>query len=150
MKYRMAQEHDLPQILRLLSNLWEKNGKAYPGIEFNEDDTRKTVLDTMRDGIVIVGNKSVAGVVFFNFPYNFKAKVAFLLFWAFENHHGMGIFDEVKELSAMAGATHFTAASHPPHNRIGRWYEKRGLKACEIQHIEELVHIEKTPLKGAK
>lgn len=135
--FRLATADDVPHVLELLQAFYEKAGGIY-GIPFDRVSTIKTIAHVMGHGICLIGPSSTAGAVVSQFPYNHDARVAHVWFWYFKAAREIRIFEALMEACKEAGATHLSAASLFPDNRIGRFYAKILLHPAEIQGIRRL------------
>jgi len=136
-EFRPAVASDLLKIGRLVREFYHKVGGVY-GIEYSHDDAMNLISGLIARGICLVGPTSCAGALVMPFPYNNKAQVAYVAFWYFQESREIRIFEELLRRCAAAGATHVSAASHFPHNRIARWYLKLGLHPVEGQFCRAL------------
>ena len=129
--FRRAEPEDIPAILDLLREFYNKQGHIYSGIKFDPASCIETITAVMRDGICLVGDGCCAGAIGVPFPYNRNALFANVVFWYFKRPSGIHIFEALMAECKKAGATHFSAASHFPDRRIERYYQKKGLNVCE-------------------
>jgi len=137
MIFREAGVDDVPHVELLLAEFYAKQGGVY-GIPIDEQSTIQTIVSTASNGILLVGPTSCAGAIICPFPFNRQARVAQVIFWYFQLHREIRIFDELLIRCRAMGATHVNATSHPPHNRIARYYQRHGLKQVETQLIGRL------------
>lgn len=138
MNFRHATADDVPFILNLLREFYRKTGVTAYGIKFDGESAVATICEVLARGVCIVGPTSCAGAVFQPFPWNYRARVAQVVFWYFKSSREIRIFDALMDECRNVGATHINAASHFPKNAINRWYSKYGLKVSEIQSIARL------------
>lgn len=73
-----------------------------------------------------------------SFAWNCEAVIAQVLFWHFKNARESVIIDALAGAAKAMGATHLCATAHPPEKRVGRLYQKRGMREVEAQYFREL------------
>lgn len=134
MTFRKAELSDASEIVRLLGALYQRSGDSY-GIPFSWPSAWQTACDVILNGLCLVGPNSCAGAIIQPFSFNYEAKVAHVVFWAFHTPREIRIFDALCMVCKMAGATHIKAASHPPTHTVSRRYRKLGLHPTELYHI---------------
>lgn len=133
----MANLSDASFIYRLLREFYAKQGGIYR-IPMDTESAAETVGDVITRGICLVGPSSCAGALFAPFPFNKEAVIAQVIFWYFQKHQEIKIFEALLTACKVAGATHINAASHFPENTIGKRYLKLGLQAIEKQYMSAL------------
>lgn len=136
--FRRATPTDSRHIYSLLRRFYAKQGHVYAGIPMDFASTARTIEEVILNGVCLVGKRSCAGAILVPFFYNHDAIIANNVFWYFESPREIRILEALMEACKEAGATHFMAQSHFPHNRIGRRYESLSLQACEKGFICKL------------
>lgn len=136
-KFRTAVVEDVPFIKDLICQFYAKQGHVY-GIPYDEESSVRTIIDTMKFGVVLVGPASCAGAIICRFPFNHRANVAQVIFWYFTNAREIKIFDALANQCRAIGATHINSAAHPPHCRIMRYYVQQGMRPAELQAMGRL------------
>jgi hypothetical protein len=132
-QYRKAELRDVVQITRWLRQFYSQ---ASPyNIPFDYESAIASVEDTVNRGVVLIGSSSCAGALLTDFPFNNRARIAYILFWYFRSAREITILNALCDACRTAGATHVNVSSLFPHNRVGRFYEKRGFKAVETQWL---------------
>lgn len=136
-QFRRATLEDVPFVARLIRELYAPRLECFR-IPYDHESTLVMVGDLVSRGIVLVGESSCAGCLIYPFPFNANARVASVYFWYWQKLHGIGILKALMKEAKAAGATHLTAASHFPENRIGRYYRKVGMRAVETAFVKVL------------
>ena len=135
--FRHAEVSDIPFIVDLLREFYRKQGKIY-GIPFDAPSCIYTVTEILSRGICLVGPSSVAAAMIVPGQFNHSVRFAHVPFWYFRSPREIRILDALIEVCRKAGATHLNVASHYPENRIGRYYEKKGLHPVESLFLLKL------------
>jgi len=138
--FRNASLTDAPRIARMLRRFYAKSGDVFH-IPWDHESVLEMIADVMQKGACLVGDNSCAAAFFFTFPFNKSAKVAYVVFWYFERHREMKIFEALAQACLERGCTHFNPSSLWPANTIGKHYAKRGLRPTETQWLGEIACI---------
>jgi hypothetical protein len=128
--FRQARLDDIPKIESLLAEFYAKQGHIYQ-VPYDRNSCLRTVTETVLNGVALVGPSSCAAAMILPFPYNSDAHVATVVYWYFKSAREIRILESLRMDCMELGATHFSVASHPPHHRIARHYEKLVLSPVE-------------------
>lgn len=135
--FRRATFNDGLAILKRHREFFNKHCHGY-GIPFDDDSAMVTIDHILHGGIILVGPASHAGAVIHECLWNYEARIATVMLWAFTRAREIKILEALMAECKAAGATHIVASSHPPANTIGRYYQRLGLQPCENQFIGKL------------
>lgn len=121
----------------MLAKFYAKSGGIY-GIPFDHDSALNMVTKTILEGICVIGDYSCAGAMLCDFPFNYNAVIAHVLFWRFTKGRDVAVLSELAIRCRDNGATHINVSSLWPANTIGRVYRNIGLREIETQWLGEL------------
>lgn len=138
--FRHATFDDIPRVTMLLEEFYARHEYRY-GVRFNSSSAVVTVERMIRHGVCLVGPSSCAGAMIADFPYNFEAKVANVMFWYFRRPREIKIFEALLAACRRAGAMYISASSHAPSHAIGRLYQRWGMQPVEGLHMGPLINV---------
>lgn len=114
----------------MLRRFYARSGGIY-GVPYDHESCIEVVADVIANGVCIVGPKSCAGAMVLAFPFNRKIPVAHVVFWYFEAHREVVIFDFLRLECAKLGVTHIDTAALAPRITGSKFYAERGLSLAE-------------------
>ena len=121
----------------MLLNLNFKVGLSY-GIPIDPASLVSTATRVIKHGVCLLGDHAVAGATVQPWLFNQNIIVGNIIFWNFTKPKGIGIFDAMVKALAARGATHISASSHFPKNRIGDFYCQKMMKQVELQWLGDI------------